>query len=382
MESDKIILCAAIAIKYIRKACFSIALQTFKLYICAILKRKIVTFMETFVQKIFQKVKAEKPISFKEALRLTKENKADLYAAAERLTKYFGGAAFDTCSIVNARSGKCSENCKWCAQSGYYHTDISTYPIIDRDFCVKQAVYSEAKGVKRFSLVTSGRSVAGTALKQVTDIYRDVRGRTDLFLCASMGLLTKEALKALYDAGVRRYHCNLEAAPSYFHKLCTTHTIDEKIQTLRYARELGFEICSGGIIGMGETEEQRVELAFKLLEVKPDSIPINILQPIKGTPLENVKPLSDDEILTTVAVFRFVHPKAELRFAGGRARLSGAVKIQAMKIGINSAVVGDLLTTTGSKIEDDRILIKKSGYRADSLDSAASGPQKKEKNKL
>src|SRR5574344_1954686 len=248
MESDKIILCAAIAIKYIRKACFSIALQTFKLYICAILKRKIVTFMETFVQKIFQKVKAEKP------------------------TKYFGGAAFDTCSIVNARSGKCSENCKWCAQSGYYHTDISTYPIIDRDFCVKQAVYSEAKGVKRFSLVTSGRSVAGTALKQVTDIYRDVRGRTDLFLCASMGLLTKEALKALYDAGVRRYHCNLEAAPSYFHKLCTTHTIDEKIQTLRYARELGFEICSGGIIGMGETEEQRVELAFKLLEVKPDSI--------------------------------------------------------------------------------------------------------------
>ena len=133
---------------------------------------------------------------------------------------------------------------------------------------------------------------------------------------------------------------------------------------------------------MGETEEQRVELAFKLLEVKPDSIPINILQPIKGTPLENVKALSDDEILTTVAIFRFVHPKAELRFAGGRARLSDAVKIQAMRIGINSAVIGDLLTTTGSKIEDDRVLIKKSGYRADSLDTAMSEAQEKENNKL
>lgn len=338
--------------------------------------------MDDFVQNTFQKVKAGNPISFNEAVRLTKENKADLYSAAEELTKYFGGTAFDTCSIVNARSGKCSENCKWCAQSGHYHTDISTYPIIDRNFCVEQAEYSEAKSVKRFSLVTSGRSVAGTALKQVTDIYRDVRERTGLFLCASMGLLTKESLKELYDAGVRRYHCNLETAPSYFQKLCTTHTIDEKIQTLQCARDLGFEICSGGIIGMGETEEQRVELAFKLLEVKPDSIPINILQPIKGTPLENVKALSDDEILTTVAIFRFVHPKAELRFAGGRARLSDAVKIQAMRIGINSAVIGDLLTTTGSKIEDDRVLIKKSGYRADSLDAAMSEAQEKENNKL
>lgn len=338
--------------------------------------------MRTHLHDLLQKIRAGGKISFEEAVNLAKEDKAELYAAAGELTKFFGAAAFDTCSIVNARSGKCSENCKWCAQSGLYHTDISVYPIIDKDFCIKEAVYNENKGVKRFSLVTSGRSVTGMALKQVTDIYKDLHGRTSLFLCASMGLLTKEALKELYDAGVRRYHCNLEAAPSYFPELCTTHTIDEKIRTLKYARELGFEICSGGIIGMGETEKQRVELAFKLLEVKPDSIPINILQPIKGTPLENVKPLSDDEILTTVAVFRFVHPKAELRFAGGRARLSDPVKIQAMKIGINSAVVGDMLTTTGSKIDDDRILMKKAGYSTDGMDAAVLAACKKEERAL
>lgn len=292
-------------------------------------------------------------------------NKELLYKAAGEITRHFGKPAFNPCSIINARAGKCSENCKWCAQSGHYHTDSDVHGIVSSGQVVSQARYDEAKGVKRFCQVTSGRAVKGEALKKICDNYLELRKQTNLFLCGSLGLLNREELQQLWDAGMRRYHCNLEAAPSYFGEVCTTHTIEEKIQTLKWAREIGFELCSGGIIGMGETREQRIELAIKLREVQPDSIPINILAPIKGTPLADTPLIGDEEILETVALFRFIHPKAELRFAGGRGRLSHDVQLQALNIGINAAVVGDLLTTVGSKIDEDRELASEAGYKED-----------------
>ena len=315
------------------------------------------------IKELKDKIIQGEQISLEEAIELSENpNREYLYEAASEITKHFGKPEFNPCSIINARAGKCSENCKWCAQSGHYHTDSDVHGIVDADKVVAQAQYDEKKGVKRFCQVTSGRTVKGEALKKICDNYRALREKTGMFLCGSLGLLEKEDLMQLWDAGMRRLHCNLETAPSYFGEVCSSHTIEDKLNTLKKAKEIGFQLCSGGIIGMGETRMQRIELAEKLREIEPDSIPINILHPIKGTPLAETPLIDDEEILLTIAIFRFMHPKAELRFAGGRKRLSRETQLKALHIGINSAVVGDLLTTVGSAIEEDRQLAMEAGY--------------------
>lgn len=287
---------------------------------------------------------------------------AALREAASEITARLCSRTFDSCSIVNARSGLCSENCKWCAQSKFHSTDCETYDLIDHDQCMEAARDNRSKGIRRFSLVASGRAVKGKALKSICSLLREAADETGISTCASLGLLDRDDLQQLWDAGVRRYHCNLETAPSHFPKLCTTHTIEDKINTIKAAREIGFEICSGGIIGMGETVRQRTEFALKLREIRPDSIPINILSPIPGTPLEAQEAISEDDILDTIALFRFVHPRTQLRFAGGRKRLSLDAQIESMKIGINGGIVGDLLTTLGSTVAEDKKVISQAGY--------------------
>ncbi len=315
------------------------------------------------IEELKEKVLNGGELSLDEALWLADNpDLEEVLAAAEEITRHFGKPVFNPCSIINARAGRCSENCKWCAQSGHYHTDSDVHGIIDVEEALEGARIAEKEGVVRYSLVTSGRAVNGAALEKVCDIYKTLGEKTGLKLCTSLGLLNKEELQKVWDAGVRRYHCNLETAPSYFPELCTTHTIEDKIRTIRYAKEIGYQICSGGIIGMGESRHQRVEFAFTLKSIEPDSIPINILCPIPGTPLENTPPISEEEILLTVAIFRFVNPKAELRFAGGRQRLSRETQLRAMRIGVNGAIVGDLLTTIGSKADEDRNLIREAGY--------------------
>ena len=287
----------------------------------------------------------------------------ELLESAAEITDRFGSRNFDSCSIINARSGRCPEDCKWCAQSAHHKTDIAVYQLVDRDTCMALADYNHRRGIGRFSLVTSGRTLSGKALDTVCDYYRELSEReSGMGLCASMGLLDSEALRRLHEAGVKRYHCNLETAPSHFPTLCSTHTIDDKIKTIEAAREAGMEVCSGGIIGMGETMEQRVEFALTLRRIRPVSIPINILVPIAGTPLEKTEPISDNEILLTVALFRMAHPTVQLRLAGGRARLSRETMLKALKTGINGAITGDMLTTTGSTIQADKELATQAGY--------------------
>lgn len=319
-----------------------------------------------FVESCASRVLAGESLDEATLYKLTELTSAEAIALLEdkaaEITRRFCPPKFDTCSIVNARSGRCSENCKWCAQSAHFDTGCDNYALVNRDEAFTVARYNAERGIGRFSLVASGRSVRGEALESICKLLEEIHTADGINTCASLGLLGEEELQALWDSGTHRYHCNLETAPSFFPTLCTTHTIADKLATIAAARRIGFEVCSGGIIGMGESRRQRMELAITLRQVEPVSIPLNILAPIPGTPLENTPLISEDEILLTVALFRFAHPAVQLRFAGGRARLSREAMLRAFRIGINGAIVGDLLTTLGSTIAEDRQLVAEAGY--------------------
>lgn len=290
----------------------------------------------------------------------------ELLKASAEVTRHYHTDYFDMCTIINSKSGRCSEDCKWCAQSAHYKTSCETYPLIDSERALEAALHNRSQGVNRFSFVNSGRAPSDREIEQISAMAVKIKQKSDIHLCASLGLATKEQLQRLREAGVSRYHCNLESSPEYFKRLCTTHTYQQKITTIEAAVEAGMDVCSGGIIGMGESMEERLSLAEELHRLDIRSIPINILSPIDGTPLQGTPLIKTQEILVTIALFRLMNPKAFLRLAGGRARLSKEALQKAMECGINSAIVGDLLTTLGSGVEYDKEVISSAGYRTGS----------------
>ena len=287
-------------------------------------------------------------------------DKEALYAAADQIRAHFMGRTIDLCSIMNAQSGRCSEDCKWCSQSRRFKTGVEEYPLVSEEEGVEMALANSRQGVGRFSLVTSGRALKPKQVQQACNIYTAIGKKSTIRLCASMGLLRKPELQKLKDAGVERYHCNIETAASHFPSLCSTHTFEDKLRTIRDAQSIGMKVCSGGIFGMGETLAQRIEMAFALRELGVDSIPINILNPIEGTPLYGSKPLSDEDVLVSIALFRFINPTAHLRFAGGR-NLISQIQEKALCAGVSAALVGDYLTTLGASIEQDKAMFKRLG---------------------
>ena len=303
-------------------------------------------------------------ISPEEALRLLEAKEPEaLRAAARAVTAHFKPRTFDFCAIINARCGRCSEDCKWCAQSACYETGCNVFGWVGAKACADAAKAAETNGVVRIGIVTSGRGQTPAQIEEICAALRAMHAAAGrIHLCASLGLVDEPSLAKLKAAGLQRLHCNLETAPSYFGSLCTTHTTAEKLATIRAARRLGFEICSGGIIGMGETDAQLVEFAFALKEIAPDSIPVNILDPIAGTPLGTRPPLDFGRILDSIAILRLVNPRTPLRFAGGRRLLTDEQAAEAIAVGIDAGIQGPLLTTPGKDYADDRQLALAAGY--------------------
>ncbi|MBW2038335.1 MAG: biotin synthase BioB [Deltaproteobacteria bacterium] len=280
-----------------------------------------------------------------------------LYGAC-RIRGHFKGNGVKLCAIVNAKSGRCPEDCAFCAQSAHHKTQIEVYPLMDPRQILQKAQEAEHMGARRFSVVTSGKSPGGGEMGKVVQALRLMREETGLVLCASLGIITQQAAHQLKEAGLRCYHHNLETASSFFLKICTTHGYEEDLDTLRWAKEAGLEVCSGGILGLGESAEQRLDLAFTLQEIGVDSVALNFLHPIPGTPLEGTKPLPPLEILKSVALFRFILPDKDIRICGGREFGLCDLHPLVFWAGANGIMIGNYLTTRGRDHRADLRMIQ------------------------
>ncbi len=307
---------------------------------------------------------AGKELLVPEAFELAQgESTSNLMAAADHLRRQLHGNTFFTCGIINAKSGGCSEDCHFCAQSR--HTLGATGKASALISCSEAdsiAAPLDAHGVTRLSLVTSGRAASPSTMQGLTGIYQHLRHKYGFRLCGSLGLLSTNALQQLRHMGVDRYHCNLETSPSYFPSICQSHTLADKLHTLHDAREQGFSLCCGGIFGLGESMAQRLELALELRTLGIRSVPLNLMTPLPGTPLAQLSPLSLDEALRSIALFRLMLPQAVLRMAGGRQQL-GNEQYLCFKSGANGAIVGNYLTTRGNPLAEDLAAIRALGYQ-------------------
>lgn len=285
----------------------------------------------------------------------------ELCEGADRIREHFIGDKVDLCSIINGRSGRCPEDCKYCAQSAHNHTSCEIYDFLPEEKIVEACKLNESEGVDRFSIVTSGRALSGEEFEKAVHAYETMHAKCRIDLCASMGFLNAEQLHRLHEAGVTSYHHNIETSKRNFPNICTTHTYEQKLETLKLVKKEGMCACSGGIIGMGETWEDRLDMAVSLAELGIDSIPINALMPIEGTPLENQPQLTEDEILRTIAFFRYINPEANIRLAAGRALLTNDGEI-AFQSGASATITGNMLTTVAcATIRSDKQMLENLG---------------------
>lgn len=317
----------------------------------------------TTIKEYQNKVLQNGLLTKEEAMQLVNAPLEELCKAANEIREHFCGNAFDICTIINGKSGKCSENCKYCAQSAFYDTNVESYPLLSTEKIVEQAKYNDDRGVLRYSIVTSGKRLSSEEVDKVCEMVKSIHEQTNISVCGSFGLLDEEQFRKLKAAGLTRVHNNLETSEANFENVCTTHTFKDKVEAIKAAKRAGLNVCSGGIMGLGETMEDRIDMVLTIRELGVRSIPVNMLNPIPGTPYENNSPLTNEDMRRIVAIYRFLVPNASIRLAGGRGLLPDKGRACFLS-GANAAISGDMLTTQGITIETDMKLIQELGYKA------------------
>ena len=321
--------------------------------------------MRKEIQKVGEKVLGGKSVSMKDVLPLAGANGPDildLAAVANRVREEFNGNEIDLCLLLNAKSGRCSEDCAFCAQSTHYKTEAPVYPLMDLNRMVEEATDAQKKGTGRFCLITSGRELTDKEFETILRALDRIRKETTLDLDCSLGTLSEERAESLKKVGVTRYNHNLETAESHFPRVCSTHSFRDRVKTIEVLKDRGFSICCGGIVGLGESPQQRLELAFSLRQLGIDCIPFNILNPRPGTPLEHSESIPPLEIIKTIALFRLILPKGTIKVAGGREVHLRDLQSVALLAGANGLIIGNYLTTPGRNTEDDFRMIKDLGF--------------------
>ena len=318
-----------------------------------------------FIKTAMDSVLSGKEISFEYAEKLLNSN--DIYTLADSsntITRKFNGDQVDVETLINAKSGACPEDCSFCAQSSWYNTGIEKYPLLPQETILAQAQKAKESGADSFCLVCAYRSPPENEFEQLCKTIIEIKRKVMIDVNVSLGFMTRERARRLKSLGVKRYNHNLETSESYFSQICKTHDFHDRVNTAKIVKEEGLELCCGGIIGMGESTRQRLELAFSIKSLKPDEVPINILIARKGTPFENLNPLDPMDAIKTIAVWRFIMPKTILKIAGGREiHLKDKERI-ALKAGANGIITGGYLTTGGNSSKRDIAMIKEIGLQA------------------
>jgi biotin synthase len=315
------------------------------------------------IEQLEEKILSGGSMTTEEACSITGISGHDIFKlllSASRIRSHFMGNSAELCSIVNAKSGACPEDCSFCAQASKSTSVVDVYPLVNKNVVLERAREAKRAGVKRFSIVTSGKRVTEQDLHTIAEMIAEIKS-LGLLPCVSLGMLKERDLKILKTAGLERYHHNIETSERFFPFICTTHTYRDKIQTIHAIKSAGLSICSGGIFGMGETWQDRIDMAFLLKELDIDSVPINFLIPLKGTSLEHLDFLHPFEALKIVSLYRFILPQKEIRVCGGRMQVLNEFKSLVFLAGADSLLTGNYLTTPGISFEDDLRLIKTFG---------------------
>lgn len=321
------------------------------------------------ISRLKEKILTGRYIGKAEAIFLTESpdlNLLDILSSADSIRREYTGDRIDLCAIVNAKSGACSEDCSYCAQSSKYKTGAPVFQLIDEETILQKAEEAREGGASRFSIVTSGKKINSGELKKIASTFIKIRAM-GILPCASLGILSRDELSFLKDKGLDRYHHNIETSERFFPKICSTHTFAERIKTIKAAKDIGLSVCSGGILGMGETWHDRIDMAFLLGDLDVQSVPLNFLIPVKGTPLSNKEMLHPFEALKSISLFRFILPNKSIRICGGRGQILREFHAMIFMAGADALMTGNYLTTTGRSFEDDLKLIKLHGLLPTSI---------------